>query len=179
MMCRYGRIRQRCVCALLIASAAVLQSPALADDPNIVERFDFEMNGDYILVPVRMDGKESLFVVDTGSTWTIFDKSLLSFEPKGQMTVDGSEWTYYNVPLATIGNRNLGEDLIAGQHMARIWTLPLENVSEASSMRHLFLGVTLRSFGRLLALKSTASSAWIFCGIGSCKSISTEGNSRS
>jgi hypothetical protein len=131
-MVRHERIWQLCVCASLLAIALVFNPPALAEDTNVVERFELEKNCEAILIPVQVNGKETLFVVDTGSTWTVFDKSLLSFEPKGQMTFEGAEWNYYNVPLASIGRRNLGDDLIAGQRIARIWTLPFELVSEVT-----------------------------------------------
>ena len=77
-MFRRGRIRRHCVCASLIAVVSVILRPVLAEDTNVIARFKIAKNGDGILVPVNVDGKEYMFLLDTGTTLTAFDSILLT-----------------------------------------------------------------------------------------------------
>lgn len=42
----------------------------------ILDRFSIVKNGDFLLVPVRLAGKDHLYAVDTGATNTVIDTSV-------------------------------------------------------------------------------------------------------
>ena len=55
----------------------ISQPRLLANDrDNITETFQIERNGDFVLVPITIDDREYQFVLDTGSSVTVFDASL-------------------------------------------------------------------------------------------------------
>src|SRR5262245_15073827 len=88
---------------------------ALADDVNVVERFKIEKDGNTLLVPVTVSGKEYLFLVDTGATVTTFDRTLLPGKPTGETIVHGAEGDRalprYDAPEALLGHQDLKEQL--------------------------------------------------------------------
>jgi hypothetical protein len=99
---------------ILVLFLAVLSCDpicASADDPNIVERFKIEKDAEALLVPANVSGKGYLFVVDTGSTITMIDSSLLAdtpFDnasmgtPAGKMPI-----SKHRVPHASFGEQQL------------------------------------------------------------------------
>jgi len=95
------------ILALLLAVASCDPMCASADDGDVVERFKVEKDGDALLVPVKVAGKEYLFLVDTGSTMTVFDRTLLAGKPKGDINVHTSAsrcpFALYEVPKASLG----------------------------------------------------------------------------
>jgi hypothetical protein len=56
----------------------------------ILERFSVAKGGDPLTVPVKVGGKDHIFVVDTGSDVTLFDTSLPLGEPLGVFRLKGS-----------------------------------------------------------------------------------------
>lgn len=69
----------------LIASVMILGGAAslLAEEPrraaqqkNVLARFDIAKDGDFILLPVTFKGATYSFLLDTGSTYNVFDSSL-------------------------------------------------------------------------------------------------------
>ena len=77
-MQRYREMSIR-TAALSVTFAVTLVSQPwlLADDrANIIEAFDVERNGDFLLIPVTIDGRQYQFGLDTGCSVTAFDTSL-------------------------------------------------------------------------------------------------------
>lgn len=74
----------------------------------ILQRFSVAKGGDFLLVPVRIEGRDRLFVVDTGFARTAFDSSLPLGKARGVFrleTVQGVvEKTLYEPPSATVGH---------------------------------------------------------------------------
>lgn len=148
-MFRRGRIRRHCVCASLIAVASVIHRPVLAEDTNVIARFRIAKNGGGILVPVNVDGKEYMFMLDTGTTLTAFDSILLTDKATGKVTLRGTgrdtSVQLFDVPTATIGQRNLHDDLARAHDTGGPWTFPLERGTSADS----FPGVFRFDFSRI------------------------------
>jgi hypothetical protein len=104
------------ILALLLAAVSSDQLGASAEDPNIVERFKVETDGNALLVPVTVSGKEYLFLVDTGTTVTQFDRTLLTGKPKHETEIRDDmagdcSMPLYDVPTATLGRQDLKEQL--------------------------------------------------------------------
>jgi len=95
------------ILALCMAVVSYEPIAASADDSTVVERFKVGKDGDALLVPVKVAGKEYLFLVDTGSTMTVFDRTLLAGKPKGDINVHTSAsrcpFALYEVPQASLG----------------------------------------------------------------------------
>jgi hypothetical protein len=90
----------------ILSSAAEGEPRGLIIPPELVlERFAVARNGEELMVPVRIAGKDHLFVVDTGASMTLFDTSLLLGMPVDVLRVDGAqdkvEVKLYN-PISTL-----------------------------------------------------------------------------
>lgn len=76
---RYFRGTRKCgslsvlLLAVLVTAAFVLRANGHDD---VIETFAVPKNGDALIVPVRIDDEERLFLIDTGFTFNVFDKSL-------------------------------------------------------------------------------------------------------
>ncbi len=66
--------------AASVCAGVCLAAPLAAQQPSppwrVARHFPISRYGDPILVPVTVGGKEYLFVLDTGATTTVFDRSL-------------------------------------------------------------------------------------------------------
>lgn len=65
--------------AMLLSVGCTNEQANLADGPtedNIISERPFPSNSKFIMIPVSLNGKEFQFVLDTGSTITVFDISL-------------------------------------------------------------------------------------------------------
>ena len=74
--------------AIVIAWAVAVRADEPGSDvPNnlILERFPISKRGDALVVPVRIEEKDHLFLLDTGSNMTVFDPSLPLGEPRGKV----------------------------------------------------------------------------------------------
>ncbi len=86
----YTRFRAS-VLASVFAFAAILGifAPAAVrgdDDPNVIEVFQVATNGDWLIVPVAIDGREYEFIIDTGATCCVVDTTLRSrLTPTGKV----------------------------------------------------------------------------------------------
>jgi PDZ domain len=73
----------------------------------VLERFSVAKGGDPLTVPVKVGGKDHLFVVDTGFSVTTFDTSLPLGEPIGTVSVQGIQGKVdlkmYRPPEAFVG----------------------------------------------------------------------------
>jgi hypothetical protein len=126
-MLRHGSIRRQSVIVLLFAIALVGYRSILADDTNVVDRIKIVKNADSILVPVNVNGKDYLFLLDTGSAFTLFDNTLLNSKPIDDITFlesspNDPRWVY-NVPLATIGHSSLGDTLSLAPEASGAWRI--------------------------------------------------------
>jgi hypothetical protein len=88
------------------ASGTSATQPAGIDSKLILEEFAVARDGDGLLLPVRVNGKEYYFLLDTGAQYNIFDQRLLG--PKnGEATMDafGRDVTtsLSDAPEATVG----------------------------------------------------------------------------
>lgn len=66
------------VLLVVVASPSLIaEEPVPGIDPSlIIEQFDIYNDGDLLLVPVTVFGKTRMFAVDTGSSSTVYEKSL-------------------------------------------------------------------------------------------------------
>jgi hypothetical protein len=100
----------------LLATLLLSTAPGNTHDPRgpvkaarALEEFDVFKDGDLLLVPVTLKGKDYLFALDTGSSVSLYDTSLkhLLGEPRGaqtELTPDGGvKVTLYDPPPASLG----------------------------------------------------------------------------
>jgi hypothetical protein len=100
----------------LLATLLLSTAPGNTHDPRgpakearVLEEFDVFKDGDLLLVPVSVKGKDYLFALDTGSSVSLYDTSLrhLLGEPKGtetDLTPDGAvKLALYDPPQASLG----------------------------------------------------------------------------
>ena len=82
---------------------------------GVLAEFKIERGGRDLLLPVRIQEKECLFVVDTGATYSMFDVSLRRFlgEPIGTVEMKTAaepiKLEQFNPPEAFVGNLDLRE----------------------------------------------------------------------
>jgi hypothetical protein len=96
---------------VLVTVAFAVLWPALlyADDAGeILGRFKTDKKYHALWVPVIIDGQKRIFLVDTGSTITMFDKKLLSGQPLSQIRVE-----YTDKDLYPLSGPSFGEDRTA------------------------------------------------------------------
>lgn len=85
-------------------------------NPTALDEFEVFGDGDALLLPVTLDGKTHLFLLDTGTTYTIFDKSLKSAlgDPIDRVTAKTTNGvvrtTLYRMPKASVGTTPLETD---------------------------------------------------------------------
>lgn len=85
-------------------------------DTNLVESFAIAGNGDLVLLPVSLGGKEYLFMLDTGTTLHTFDLSLRQYLGNPVRTGSGKTGAAdiaiqaFNPPTARTGKLELGKD---------------------------------------------------------------------
>src|SRR5262245_4197654 len=104
-------LRASFLVVVLVASTLVhAEGPRrLGPAERVLQEFDVFKDGDLLLVPVTLKGKEFLFALDTGSTLTVYDSSLkpLLGLPKGSgkgTTPDGDvTLPLYDPPPAALG----------------------------------------------------------------------------
>ena len=95
------------------ASTAPTTATAPAGLPGVVEQFNFDRNASLILLPVRFDGKEYLFVLDSGASTTIFDISLRAKLGPARQTAtfrtgdQPVEMELFDAPNASLGRLSL------------------------------------------------------------------------
>ncbi len=103
----------------LFASAVLLTvgwvgaqaSGHLAEAQPPLEQFAVATDGDILLLPVTFEGKTQLFLVDTGTVVTVFDKALLLGQPTHRIpveTVSGNkDIDMFDAPNAQVGKLSL------------------------------------------------------------------------
>lgn len=117
-----GRNALRCVvlCALsfLALGAQGIRAQESQSRSNILQEVDIFSDGDGILLPVQVNGKEYLFALDTGSTFVVFDETIRAELP---LTPRSVPITGLNEPMTvslhdpprdfSIGNRRVNSTL--------------------------------------------------------------------
>ena len=105
------RVLRFCALCLSLAPVFCNDVPARSEDGEVVERFKVEKDGNDLLVPVQVGGKEYLFSLDTGSTYTVIDRTLLTGKPKYEADIrsthSGCPYPLFDVPPAAIGHCEL------------------------------------------------------------------------
>ena len=99
---------------------AIARQPA-SDPGTIIEQFPVAGNGDALLLPVKIDKREYLFLVDTGASFTCFDRSLLADKPKERVAIESlvgmTSLELFDTPQATLGKIPLREVVpVVGGH---------------------------------------------------------------
>lgn len=100
---------------LLFFLTITLSADVGADEPPVkipatlvLQRFKVAKGGDILLIPIRVEGKDRMFVVDTGFACTAFDSPLLHGKPRGEYRVRTpqgvSEKPLYDAPEASVGH---------------------------------------------------------------------------
>jgi PDZ domain/Aspartyl protease len=78
---------------------------------NVLERFKVAQDGDCLLLPVKYKGKTYQFLIDSGSTWNVFDSSLPLGNPIDESDIKGAadavRLKLYDAPSATVGGLSL------------------------------------------------------------------------
>ena len=122
----------------LIPGAAIERTAAPSPEipPELVlQRFPIAGHGSPVLLPVRVAGRDHLFVVDSGCRRTVLDLSLPLGRPRRRGTVltfNGNvEAAVYDPPDATVGRLPLRVAEVTGADLSRTreaWRLPIEGI---------------------------------------------------
>ena len=98
---------------ILFSTPAYLQEPNSPPDTNVLAQFKIEKNTQNILLPVKFQGQEYLFDLDTGASHTLFDISLKDKlgKPKRTVKVEAEagrfDAQFFDAPGAFLGPLNL------------------------------------------------------------------------
>ena len=97
----------------LFSASACTEKPDNPADSNVLVQFKIDKNTQDILLPVKFQGREYLFDLDTGASYTLFDISLKDKLGKPKRTVKVETVTgrfdaqLYDAPQAFLGPLNL------------------------------------------------------------------------
>ena len=156
---------------LLLVGLASAAEPRAADPRGavhpdlILQRFAVARGGDGLLIPVKIAGKDRLFVVDTGCTNTVVDSSLPLGNPLGEVdaTTSAGEDVFriYGPPDASIGGVPLRLGAVAGFDMKRYREVSGHPIEGWLGMDFLGRHIVHVNFdrGELLLLKSVPKDA--------------------
>ena len=149
-----------------------MSGATLGDEPGatipadlILERFAVNKGGDALLVPVKIAGKERLFIVDTGCTMTTVDSGLLSGEPRASTMMETPQGLtiikVHAAPEGSIGRLPLGVDSVLGMELEKFRELSGYPIEGILGMDFLGRHVVHIDFdrGELLFLKSSPKDA--------------------
>jgi hypothetical protein len=100
---------------LTIVALGLLTAWTAAQEADpVLASFDVTRDGDALVLPVRLDGKTYSFLVDTGTTFNCFDRSLLVGKPLKKTDLDAPDGPItldlFPPPPATIGHLKLQSD---------------------------------------------------------------------
>jgi hypothetical protein len=147
----------------LIGFAISLAGRSLTSDPGdvippelVLQRFQVNKAGDALLVPVKISGKNRLFLVDTGCTRTAIHLDLLVGKPEKYImasTLAGHvEIGLYHPP----DGLTLGLDLVLGMDLKpqqESWGYPIEGILGMDFLHRYIMNIDFDR-GELLFLKS-------------------------
>ncbi len=148
------------------ANSTRAQEPALKIPPELIlERFQVNTGGDALLVPVKIAGKERLFLVDTGSTITVIDESVPvgaflgvvpAKTPQGEAKVK-----LHSPPPASLASLPLRLDVVACTDLTTIRDAcghPIEGILGMDFLSQFVVHIDFDR-GELLLLKSVPKDA--------------------
>ena len=107
------KLRRNLSILVLALSMPPVRPQAAETNPHqVLAEFPIEPNSDLILLPVSVGGKERNFLLDTGSTVSVFDRSLSSGTPVRMITVGPPsgrpvEKGLYEPPKASVGGLDM------------------------------------------------------------------------
>jgi hypothetical protein len=148
--------------ACLAHAAETCAAPPQGSIPPelIIQRFAVGRGGDFLLIPVKLGGKDRLFVVDTGASSTVVDISLLIEKPREVVTVGTAVGVakvgLFDPPDASIGGLPLRIDTVYGMDMnalREVSGLPVEGILGMDFLGQHVIHVNFDR-GELLLLKS-------------------------
>jgi Aspartyl protease len=139
--------------------------PASTIPPELIlERFAVHKNGDALLVPVKIAGKERLFLVDTGCTTTTVDKAILLGEPRELIMTNTSQGKIlvevHASPDGSVGHVPLRIDSVLGMDLNKFREVsgyPIEGILGMDFLRRYVVHIDFDR-GELLILKQAPSS---------------------
>jgi hypothetical protein len=157
--------------SLLLLAAIGATVEVRADEPVstippelVLERFAVNKGGDCLLVPVKIAGKERLFVVDTGCTQTVVDKTIPLGEPRESITANSPQGDVlvqvYACPDGSVGQLPLRVESVLGLDFNRLREVsghPIEGFLGMDFLASYAVHVDFDR-GELLFLKSGAKS---------------------
>src|SRR5438045_6490262 len=77
---------------LAVIGTSAAEGPKPADHaPLVLSEFNVARDGDFLFLPVTLQGKKYLFLIDTGATWNVYDRSLPLGKPKGEVVVEAAD----------------------------------------------------------------------------------------
>ena len=94
-----------------------------------LQRFTVAKGGDILRVPVRINGKDRQFIVDTGSALSAFDPSLLHGKRRGMVHIETPggvvDEDLYDAPPASVGH-------LPFRTGRPVWALDMKQIREAA-----------------------------------------------
>ena len=131
----------------------------------ILERFAVNKGGDCLLVPVKIAGKERLFLVDTGCTTTTVDKAILLGKPRELAMTDTPQGKIlvevHASPDGSVGHVPLRIDSVLGTDLNKFREAsgyPIEGILGMDFLARYAVHVDFDR-GELLILKQAPQSA--------------------
>ena len=108
-------------CSVLFFSFCVYakdneNNAVVSNDQEVIAQFEISKYGENIFLPVMFNGKEHLFVMDTGATYTLFDHSHRDYLGDVKRTVKGLtmgrpiKTEIYDAPDAFVGPISLDSE---------------------------------------------------------------------
>jgi hypothetical protein len=112
MHTRSSQISAALVLFASLAADGALPPVVYADDQdeNVLESFKVEGNGDFLLIPVTIGGREQKFVLDTGTSVTAVDVGLKELGEPAEQTIvlfNGKRAEQLEVREATVGKTKM------------------------------------------------------------------------
>jgi hypothetical protein len=111
MVKTYDLLRAVMLLCLFVAPSSAQDPPSAESDGQIIERFLIQKGDDGLFVPVRVNGNTVDFLLDTGCTYTVFDRSLTSGASVGSQRARGAEDAvdvpFFSTPPSSVGHLDL------------------------------------------------------------------------
>ncbi len=110
------RFQVRDICLVLgIVALTFTSHRVVAKGNGIVDRFKIFNDGDALLVPVEVEGKAYLFLIETGSNKSAFDSTLIKGTSQGierfTTATDKKRLELFSTPHAQLGSHQLENEL--------------------------------------------------------------------
>jgi hypothetical protein len=137
------------LCSCLEQGEAVAQP---VDTEEVIERFSIPKDRHWVLLPVAIKGKRYRLVLDTGSTWTVYDKPLWGLLGKTKalhVTAENVTVPCFDPPDARLGKLTLPKDsLVIGADLKELREGFEEDIHGILGMDFLKRHIFRMDFGR-------------------------------